>query len=367
MRTVYLIDYIGRHSGMDYYLEAFRKVLESIPGCRVEILSNYDFGGRGRPFFINQYKGKILRKGVSLIINLWRLIIFTLRHKNSVMIYLTYGNPIDIPFLRIVSRNKHSIVDIHEAIAQNIDSNDRYLKKFREIYSKKIESVIAHSSRTISYLRQFGFQGEILEVPHFKYVFPQKFDLSNISSEIVESIDTSRINLLFFGNLNKSKGVDIILEAFNHLDGKVANKFNLVIAGKDFDGSVRDVIPLPDRRVQMHVRHISDDELRFLYQEVDFICLPYRKTSQSGILEMAFYFRKPIIASDLPYFRSTLETFPSFGILAGNGVEDYAKALTHIAGATTKNFFSDEEYARYENRREIEDFKKDFADWLNKQ
>lgn len=121
---------------------------------------------------------------------------------------------------------------------------------------------------------------------------------------------------MFFGNLNESKGVDILLQAFNLLSDENANKFNLIIAGKDFDGAIDRVKIKDNRSVRIFKRHISDDELRFFYNQVDFLCLPYRKTSQSGILEMAFYFKKPIIASDIPYFQQTLTTFPSFGILS---------------------------------------------------
>jgi glycosyltransferase involved in cell wall biosynthesis len=42
---------------------------------------------------------------------------------------------------------------------------------------------------------------------------------------------------LFFGNVNESKGIDILLKAFNILPASVAEKSNIIIAGKDFDGN----------------------------------------------------------------------------------------------------------------------------------
>ena len=50
-----------------------------------------------------------------------------------------------------------------------------------------------------------------------------------------------------------------------------------------------------------------------LYQaigESDLILLPYRNISQSGVLLLALSYKKPILTSDLPSFRETLEGYP---------------------------------------------------------
>ena len=94
------------------------------------------------------------------------------------------------------------------------------------------------------------------------------------------------------------------------------------------------------------------------------MALPYRKTSQSGILEMAFYFRKPILASDVPYFRRMLTEFPSFGILSG---KDVPKHIASVIGLhSSADYFTDKDYFRYTNRSEIEAFKKQFAIWIKR-
>lgn len=50
--------------------------------------------------------------------------------------------------------------------------------------------------------------------------------------------------------------------------------------------------------------------------KTDYILLPYKKSSQSGIFAMAAYFHKPMLLSDIPYFRLMIEEFPSFGKLS---------------------------------------------------
>lgn len=365
MVTIYLVDYIGIHCGMHYYLEAFKRVLSDIPDTKIVVLSNYPERTGDKPFFVNQYKGSRIKKGLSLLRNLYRLKRFVKKDPYALYIYLTYGNPIDIPYLKIVSSARNHLIDVHEAIAQHIDSNQKLKNTLSGIYRNEIKATISHSSRTDDFMREFGFKGKRFYVPHFKYVYPKDYDLQNIPREIIDSVDKSKINILFFGNINESKGIDILIDAINHLQDNIAEKVNFIIAGKDFDGSIDRIPVATNRNVEIFKRHINDDELRFLYSNTDYIALPYRKTSQSGILETAFYFKKPIIASDVPYFRKTLEEFPSFGVLAGNTVGSYTEGLTSIIEKHSEcSYFSDEDYSKYENRKKIEEFKHSISEWI---
>lgn len=360
---VYLVDFIGEHCGMHYYLDAFKQILESLDGVKVGIVSNYTDNDLP-PVLLNQYKGNKFNKMIAAARNLRRLNRFIKKHKDDRFIYLAYGNILDPFFLKVIAKAPYHCVDIHEALAQNEDSNLKLRERLARLYTEKIKNVISHSTRTDDYLMQFGFEGRKFEVPHFKYVFPREYDLASVPSEIKDSISKDKVNILFFGNITREKGIDVLLDAVNNLSESDASKVNVIVAGKDIDGVYRRVKLKPNRSVSFFTRHISDDELRFLYDNVDFLALPYRKTSQSGILEMAFYFKKPIIASHIPYFRKMLTEFPSFGILDGNSSKDYSAAIHEMLRRDPNSFFKKEEYDRYENRTEVDEFKLQFKDWL---
>lgn len=360
---VYLVDFIGVHCGMHYYLDAFKRILESVEGVEVGIVSNYSDNDE-KPVLLNQYKGRKFNKMIAAARNLRRLSRFINRHKSDRFIYLTYGNVLDPYFLKVISKAPHHCVDIHEALAQNEDSNSQLRRKLAAVYSERIKNVISHSTRTDDYLMQFGFEGNRFEVPHFKYVFPREYDINAVSQEMRDSIAKDKVNILFFGNITREKGIDVLLDAVNNISDEDAAKINVIVAGKDIDGVYRRVKLKPNRKVSLFTRHITDDELRFLYDNVDYLALPYRKTSQSGILEMSFYFKKPIIASDIPYFRKMLTEFPSFGLLDGNSSKDYSAAIHEILKRNPSDFFKEEDYARYENRREVDEFKEHFREWL---
>lgn len=366
-KQVYIVDYLGEHCGMHYYDEAMRAILKTAGDFDVKILSNFSNDKGVQPFFKNQYRGNKIAKGISLLRNLARLKSFIKAHPEDIFIYLTYGNSIDILFMNIIKANKNHVIDIHEAIAQAIDSNQSLKDKFKRLYSEDICTVISHSTRTDDFLKEYGYSKERLTVPHFRYIFPKEYDKSSLTPEVLNAPKDDKINLLFFGNLTDAKGVDILMEAYNLLDKETASKLNLIIAGKDADGSVERVKIAADRSATILKRHITDDELRHIYSHSDYLCLPYRKTSQSGILEMAFYFKKPILCTNVVYFNKTLQEFPSFGLISEDlTAENYARLLKDaVDNHGKREYFKDSDYAGYENRKEVEEFKKSFAAWAD--
>lgn len=46
-------------------------------------------------------------------------------------------------------------------------------------------------------------------------------------------------------------------------------------------------------KIRIFDRHINDDELVYLYSKTDYILLPYKKSSQSGILRWRLISIKP--------------------------------------------------------------------------
>ena len=61
--------------------------------------------------------------------------------------------------------------------------------------------------------------------------------------------------------------------------------------------------------VEFKPTYIPDQELYQMIDNADYIALPYREISQSGVLLLALYFRKPLLVSDLPSFKETLKGF----------------------------------------------------------
>lgn len=103
--------------------------------------------------------------------------------------------------------------------------------------------------------------------------------------------------ILFFGRVCFYKGIHILYDAF--LNSRLADEYKLVIAGA---GDVFFSHRTDERNVIFINRFIPDSEINFLFSNSDFVVYPYLQVTMSGVLQMAHYFGKRAIISDLPFF-----------------------------------------------------------------
>lgn len=365
---IYVVDHIGKYGGMHYYSDALKSCLMQIENIDIEILSTDKDKDQKRPFFLNQYTGNIVFKIIKLLLNFIRLFFFIQTNKKACYVYYTYGNFFEPIFLRIISLAPVHIIDIHEAISQqnNKDKNPHLKKWLKRVFKNHIKNVIAHSPRTKDYLTEFEYKGKTFEVPHFKYCFKKEYDVKLVASDITEAIATDKVNLLFFGRLTHDKGVDIFIDSVNQLSEDVRSKINVIVAGKSLDDSITRFKINSSSNSHLIDRFISDDELIYLYKFCDYVMMPYRVSSQSGILEMAFYFKKPIVTSNVAYFELMLTEFPSFGHLSKDTESSsFADIITDVVlNKSTMSYFISSEYDSFTNRKEIVDFVDEFSMWI---
>jgi glycosyltransferase involved in cell wall biosynthesis len=115
--------------------------------------------------------------------------------------------------------------------------------------------------------------------------------------------------VLWQGIIFPYKGIDLLLRAWQQVEAKSENAC-LVIAGTgapDLLGQIRgQVAELGLKRVKMHFRFISTEELVALYRAADVVVYPYRAITTSGALATGLALGKTIVATDLPVFRELL-------------------------------------------------------------
>ena len=104
--------------------------------------------------------------------------------------------------------------------------------------------------------------------------------------------------LLFFGFVRPYKGLKVLLDAMRKLPD-----IYLTIAG-DFGGKkeeYEEYLSNPDikGRIDIHDGYISDSEIQGYFDNCDAVVLPYLDATQSGIAQMAFGFKKPVIATEV--------------------------------------------------------------------
>lgn len=120
----------------------------------------------------------------------------------------------------------------------------------------------------------------------------------NVEERRPEEITNDEPYYLFFGRMDKYKGIENLLRAYTENAGNMPYK--LILAGNGLLSDVEEkLITSCPSNITLLKRYIPDEEMVWLFAHARCVVLPYIEASQSGVLSMAYYFGKPVIASDL--------------------------------------------------------------------
>lgn len=116
------------------------------------------------------------------------------------------------------------------------------------------------------------------------------------------NFDSSKLNLLFFGNVAANKRLDLLINAIKNLPEEVASKVCLNICGKckEKDHFISLIGNAPN--IVATFRRIEDEEIPELFTKSHFLMLPYEDVAQSGPHMIAYNYNLPVIASNIEGF-----------------------------------------------------------------
>lgn len=144
---------------------------------------------------------------------------------------------------------------------------------------------------------------QFIELPHPLY------QLKNLTISSHETSNLSKMHFCYLGRIEYYKGIDLIIDAMKIIDRR--DEYNelikFTIAGKG-----RFKIELPDyKKIEFNYlnRYLTSQEFKSLLQNSDFLLLPYRDVSQSGIFSQALTNNIPVICNDIGYLGETVKNF----------------------------------------------------------
>lgn len=140
--------------------------------------------------------------------------------------------------------------------------------------------------------------------------------------------------VLFFGQIKKVKGLDILIRAFEIVRKTLPNTY-LVIAGRPWkdDLSVYTKM-ITDLGISQYIRpffkFIPDNDMPTFFSAADLIVLPYRKIYQSAVLLMAMSYGKAALVSDLDAMKEIIKDGETGYLFPSEDVSALAKKITEI-------------------------------------
>ena len=127
-------------------------------------------------------------------------------------------------------------------------------------------------------------------------------DIAHGTDTVPETRPIADGYILFFGNLQLYKGVHLLYDAYMTHPGLQTR--HLVIAGA---GHIYFKRQTDEKGVTFVNRYIDDSELNDLFSRAAVVVYPYISATQSGVTSIASYFDKPMVLSDLPFFKQACE------------------------------------------------------------
>lgn len=176
---------------------------------------------------------------------------------------------------------------------------DKFLTK---ITLKNGDYFTVHAQSDAEDLKNILPNAKLKVTVHPAYNFFKQKDLSKEEAREILKIDNNERVLLFFGLVREYKGLKHLLQALKLLKDS-EEKVKLLVAG-DFGGSrdeydkiiselnISDMIDITDG-------HIPIGEVEKFFAASDLVVLPYESATQSGVIQVAYSFDKPVLATNV--------------------------------------------------------------------
>lgn len=212
-----------------------------------------------------------------------------------------------LSLIHFVNPKIRIVLTTHNIYPHNLSLKDKeeYQNRFKKM-DNVIDGYIVHlvSAKT-ELASEFDIHPEKIFVAYHGIYLPEGY----CAKQTLENRTYKKI--ILFGTQNRYKGADLLIEAISLLSKEYQKMLQVTIMGKTEEGLYFDYY---ERAKQLGVewinKFVTNEELYQAIGESDLILLPYRKISQSGVLLLSLSYRKPILTSDLPSFRETLEGYP---------------------------------------------------------
>jgi glycosyltransferase involved in cell wall biosynthesis len=226
-----------------------------------------------------------------------------IRKMNADLVICKYWLPFMGPclgtILRQVKKNRktHIMALAHNIIPHEKRIGDVPLTKY---FVQPVDSFLTLSKSVAEEVKEFSKQPTAF-TPHPIYDSYGELVDKEEGRKFLK-IDENGRYALFFGFVRKYKGLDLLLRA---MADKRIEKLGVkaIVAGEYYDNKETYDALIKElgisNRVIVKDDFIPNDEVRYYFGASDLVVQPYRTATQSGISQLAFYFEKPMVVTNV--------------------------------------------------------------------
>lgn len=226
-----------------------------------------------------------------------------IRRMHPDLVIIQWWHPYFAPCYRILEaalgRKIRKMFICHNVFPHERFPFDRALTK---LVLNKADYFLLHSERDVDDLRAIRPDAQYRLNPHPTY---NAFRIRNLTKsqareELLLPVDEKV--LLFLGFVREYKGLKHLIKAMPEVKRRLGN-VRLIVAGAFGSDRVSYRRMIDDNGandcIEVVDRYIADNEVEKYFAACDIAVLPYESATQSGIVQIAFGFGKPVIVTNV--------------------------------------------------------------------
>jgi len=242
-------------------------------------------------------------------------------------------SPVDSFYIKKIKKIVSKvIVTVHDILP--FDEKFYDFRSHKVIYSLA-DKIIVQAKPNIERINNMfeGISDKVVYIPHGNFIDEAKKIEKERARELLK-IDKDEKVILFFGQIKKVKGLDILIEAFNKLILDGNDNIRLLIAGKvwgdDFSRYEKIIKEVDESKIRCDIKYIPDDEISWYYSASDINVLPYREVFQSGVVHLSYGYETPVIATNVGSFPEVIINGETGVLVEKDNVEALKNAIKEI-------------------------------------
>lgn len=187
-------------------------------------------------------------------------------------------------------------------LMHNFSSHERFVgeKVFRDFLMASTEGVVTLSKHVARQVEN-AYPGLPVRSLFHPVCEPEGIMLPKQDACKQLDLDYSKPVLLFFGYVREYKGLDILIDAMPEILRRCPGA-QLLISGEFYHGEKAcrkriEALGIGEQ-VRIWAEFVSDERMALFFRAADVVVLPYREASQSGVVQQAYGFGRPVVVSD---------------------------------------------------------------------
>ncbi len=260
----------------------------------------------------------------------WNKVGKKIKKEKPDLLIFKYWMPFFAPCFGTISRivKKNSVTKIL-TICDNVIPHERKPGDifFTKYFFKVVDYFVLLSDKVKSDLLSLKPEAKHKVLPHPIY--------SNFGSAVgkIEAKNYLKLKdeklILFFGFIREYKGLDVLFDAVKLIKGSINLK--LMVAGEFYSNQEKYLKLADELGIKENLLFFNDfiptSDVKYYFSAADCIILPYKDATQSGIVQIAMNFRKPVIATNVGGLGEVIENNKTGYIVEKENPEALAEAI----------------------------------------